>query len=97
PGEKLFEELLIGNKISETAHCRIMRSDEDIMPLSEINEKILQLQSAIKQDDLILVRSILQESITGFIPQCEVSDLLFKAEALNPPPQKPLMLISKIR
>lgn len=102
PGEKLFEELLIGNNISETAHSRIMRAEEDIIPLIELDQRLDDLKLAVQKDNLNLMRSILQQTITGFVPQCEVSDLLLKAEkkevvGLYENKKKPLMLVSKKR
>lgn len=99
PGEKLFEELLIGNNISETAHCRIMRAEEEIVPLSELNQQLDQLKQAVNENDLKLMRHILQQTIVGFIPQCEVSDLLLKAEEkelsnVTYEKKKPLVLVS---
>ena len=99
PGEKLFEELLIGNDISETAHCRIMRAKEEIIPLIQLNQLLGELKQALNDSDLNLMRHILQRSITGFIPQCEVSDLLLKAEEkylsnISYEKKKPLMLVS---
>jgi FlaA1/EpsC-like NDP-sugar epimerase len=99
PGEKLFEELLIGNNISETAHCRIMRAEEEIIPLYQLNQQLDQLKQAINDGDLNLMRQILTQSISGFIPQCEVSDFLLKAEEkdlsnVSYEKKQPLILVS---
>lgn len=102
PGEKLFEELLIGNNISETVHCRIMRAEEEVIPLIELNQRLSDLKLAIQEDNLNLMRKILQQTVVGFIPQCEVSDLLLKAEKKEvlgkyEGKKKPLMLVSNKR
>jgi FlaA1/EpsC-like NDP-sugar epimerase len=102
PGEKLFEELLIGNNISETVHCRIMRAEEEVIPLIELNQRLSELTLAIQEDNLNLMRKILQQTVSGFIPQCEVSDLLLKAEekevlAVYEGKKKPLVLVSSKR
>ncbi|MDF1583983.1 MAG: nucleoside-diphosphate sugar epimerase/dehydratase [Methyloprofundus sp.] len=80
PGEKLYEELLIGDNVSDTAHCRIMRAKEDVIPWGELNKRLDHLRVAIEHDDCLAMRAILTESVAGFVPQCEVSDWLWKAE-----------------
>lgn len=104
PGEKLFEELLIGNEISETAHRRILRAKEEVIDYPIINQRLQILKSHLEHDDLTGIRSILQDTITGFKPQCEISDILYKAEQAETTEEKiisskkkPLKLISKER
>jgi FlaA1/EpsC-like NDP-sugar epimerase len=102
PGEKLFEELLIGNEISETAHCRIMRAEEEIIPLPDLFQSLGELKLAVKQDNLKLMRDILQQAVSGFNPQCELNDLLLKEEEKEASKsfktkKNPLMLVSKNR
>ncbi|MBW6454096.1 MAG: polysaccharide biosynthesis protein [Methyloprofundus sp.] len=80
PGEKLYEELLIGDNVSDTAHCRIMRAKEDVIPWGELNKRLDRLRAAIEHDDCLAMRTILTESVAGFVPQCAVSDWLWKAE-----------------
>jgi len=79
PGEKLYEELLIGDNVSDTAHCRIMRAEEDVIPWGELNNRLEKLKLAIESDDFDGMRALLKDSVSGFIPQCEVRDLLWKA------------------
>ena len=76
PGEKLYEELLIGDKVSETEHQKIMRAEEKIVPWPELSVILTKLKAANKQGDCQRVRNILVEKIEGFKPQCEVEDLL---------------------
>lgn len=83
PGEKLFEELLIGNNISETAHCRIMRDEDEIVFWKGLKQNIEELKFALEQSDLLAMRNILQQSISGYAPQCEVNDILWKTEKEN--------------
>ena len=107
PGEKLFEELLIGNSISETAHCRIMRDEDEIVSWQGLKRSLDQLKFALEKNDIPAMRKILQESISGFSPQCEVNDILWKTEKENTnnlsakkaasSKKKPLKLVSKER
>ena len=50
PGEKLYEELLIGNDPKETAHKRIMMAREAFLPLGELTEILAQLDATRDED-----------------------------------------------
>ena len=67
-GEKLFEELLIGDNITITEHPRIMRAEEKMLSLASIDEKIKQLDKACHDFNILQVRDILLASETGYIP-----------------------------
>ncbi len=79
PGEKLYEELLIGDNVSDTVHSRIMRAEEDVIPWEELNMRLDRLKTAVEKDDCLEMRAILMESVSGFVPQCEVRDWLWMA------------------
>ena len=74
PGEKLYEELLIGDKVSETEHQKIMRAQERIISWPELQIVLTKLTQANEQNDYQEVRQILTETIDGFEPQCDVED-----------------------
>ncbi|TAK64094.1 nucleoside-diphosphate sugar epimerase/dehydratase [Methylobacter sp.] len=78
PGEKLYEELLIGDNVSKTAHARIMRAQEHIIPWAELKKMLSTLELATKNDDFGQIREILTDAVAGFVPQCEIEDLLWK-------------------
>ncbi len=78
PGEKLYEELLIGENVSETTHKRIMRAQEHVIAWVELVHLLNELQKATEAEDFERVRTILKYAVTGFIPQCDVEDLLWK-------------------
>jgi FlaA1/EpsC-like NDP-sugar epimerase len=78
PGEKLYEELLIGDNVSETSHPRIMRAEEQIIPWLELGKMLETLEKATKDDDFEKVRGVLKRAVSGFVPQCEIGDLLWK-------------------
>src|SRR5699024_9642660 len=51
PGEKLYEELLIGDNVSPTEHSMIMRADEDFLPWAELEVILQQLMTAARDGD----------------------------------------------
>ncbi len=78
PREKLYEELLIGDNVSKTGHARIMRAEEQVVPWVELDVMLATLEQAAKDDDFERVRKVLVDAVSGFIPQCEIEDLLWK-------------------
>jgi FlaA1/EpsC-like NDP-sugar epimerase len=76
PGEKLYEELLIGENDEQTKHPLIMSANEDSLSWESLKEYIVQFEKAIESNDVELSRQLLVESVKGFSPQCEVADLV---------------------
>jgi FlaA1/EpsC-like NDP-sugar epimerase len=77
PGEKLYEELLIGENVTETAHPRIMRASEEELQWNEIEQYLAQYDTAIVENDVEKIRQLLLESVRGYKPQCGIEDLLW--------------------
>jgi len=76
PGEKLYEELLIGENVNPTQHDLIQSADEDYIPLQQIEDYIDQFIEVIDNFDVDRGRTLLMEAVNGFRPQCENADLV---------------------
>lgn len=76
PGEKLYEELLIGDNVSATAHPRILRADEKLLPWRTIEDYLERLKTACDAGDSDRVRELLLAAVEEFSPQCGNQDLL---------------------
>lgn len=74
PGEKLYEELLIGDNVSKTRHEKIMRAEEKIIAWESLSKILEELERATIANDFESVRYILKQAVTGFNPQCAVMD-----------------------
>jgi FlaA1/EpsC-like NDP-sugar epimerase len=79
PGEKLFEELLIGDNPQATVHPRIMKADEDFLLLNLLTEKLDVLKNTIDHHDIQALRLMLKELVSGYVPQAEVVDWVVMA------------------
>lgn len=77
PGEKLYEELLIGGDVLETAHPMIMRSEEEFLEWTVLRDLLGQMIKAIKSDDYPQVRVLLQQIVTGYQPEAKIVDLMY--------------------
>jgi len=74
PGEKLYEELLIGDNPIATGHQRIMKAREDVLKWDELQIHLENLQSALDQQNVDLIRRILSELVSGYIPSENIVD-----------------------
>lgn len=76
PGEKLYEELLIGDNVSQTAHPKIMRAEETVIPWQSLQITLQAMFEANESNDSAETRSLLLSTIDGFSPQCDLTDWL---------------------
>lgn len=74
PGEKLYEELLIGEDVKPTEHPMIMRAEEDMLPWEELKARLQALLAAVDEDDYARVRMLLRETVHGYVPEGEIVD-----------------------
>ncbi|MGG2397491.1 polysaccharide biosynthesis protein [Pseudomonas sp. SH1-B] len=74
PGEKLYEELLIGEDVKPTEHPMIMRAEEDMLPWDELKVRLQALLAAVDEDDYAHVRVLLRETVHGYVPEGEIVD-----------------------
>jgi FlaA1/EpsC-like NDP-sugar epimerase len=66
PGEKLFEELLIGENTTATEHPRILRSDEPYLPAAELERELELLKAAMKMRDVETMQAVLMRTVEGY-------------------------------
>lgn len=69
PGEKLYEELLIGDNPAPTAHPRIMKAHEAFMTWPELQTQLSQLQQAAHHENLQAIKAVLLTCVHGFHEQ----------------------------
>ncbi|ANU37665.1 polysaccharide biosynthesis protein [Vibrio scophthalmi] len=77
PGEKLYEELLIGDNVGQTAHERIMTAQEVFLSLEEYNTLLETLDFACHNLEHENIRQLLLEAPTGFQPTDGIGDLVW--------------------
>jgi FlaA1/EpsC-like NDP-sugar epimerase len=77
PGEKLYEELLIGDNPKSTLHPRIMRAQEEFIPWTQFEAKLKSLEQALNVNDVGVIRLMMQQLVTGYIPSDEIMDWVY--------------------
>jgi FlaA1/EpsC-like NDP-sugar epimerase len=74
PGEKLYEELLIGDNPKPTQHPRIMKAQEQFVSWPQLQDKLNALSIAVGANDVPVIRALLQQLVSGYQPSGEVVD-----------------------
>ncbi|AGI26522.1 nucleotide sugar epimerase/dehydratase WbpM [Pseudomonas sp. ATCC 13867] len=77
PGEKLYEELLIGDNVQPTEHPMIMRADEEYLSWDVLKERLGALLKAVDSDDFVQVRQLLRETVSGYVPDGDIVDHIY--------------------
>lgn len=83
PGEKLYEELLIGDNVVATQHPMIMSANEDFLHWDELKSRLSELLDAVDNDDYARVRQLLRETVSGYTPEGEIVDYIYQQRKLD--------------
>ena len=78
PGEKLYEELLIGDEVQKTTHPRIMTASEVMLPWDKLHDILSRMESACRKMNQTELRALLLEAPAGFNPKDEICDLVWQ-------------------
>ncbi len=74
PGEKLYEELLIGDDPKQTSHPRIMKANERFMDWSTLQLRLNDLNQALALNDVEQMLTMLQELVAGYQREASIVD-----------------------
>jgi FlaA1/EpsC-like NDP-sugar epimerase len=80
PGEKLYEELLIGGEPQPTAHPRIMKSKEQFTEWNILEDELQTLEMALNINDVGVIRLIMERLVPGYTPSTEIVDWVYAEE-----------------
>ena len=72
-GEKLYEELLIGENTTGTSHPRIFKNSEPILPYEELAAALTRLEDAIVRRDNAALQELLNATVEGYAPAATVA------------------------
>ena len=77
PGEKLYEELLIGDNPKPTLHPRIMKAHEAFIPWDEFEARLNSLELVLNVNDVGVIRLMMQQLVAGYTPGDEIVDWVY--------------------
>lgn len=83
PGDKLYEELLIGESVLPTEHPMILRAQEEFIAWEPLKQILADLLQAIDADDYVRVRQLLRQAVNGYVPECEIVDWIHCQQKLH--------------
>jgi len=79
PGEKLYEELLIGDIVSKTDNPMILSAEEEMLTWDDLKLILDGLELAVDRGDQFKLRQLLVKAVPGFKPQSDIIDILYEA------------------
>ncbi|WP_260293653.1 polysaccharide biosynthesis protein [Sedimenticola hydrogenitrophicus] len=77
PGEKLYEELLIGDNPGATSHPRIMKAHDDFLAWPVLEEKLNALTIALNVNDVDVIKAMLEQMVSGYQPDQHIVDWVY--------------------
>jgi UDP-N-acetylglucosamine 4,6-dehydratase len=80
PGEKLYEELLIGDNVTSTDHPLIMRAEEEVLTWEVIQKVLDDFEDALNSCDQRMIRELLLGAVSGYKPQCGIEDAIYQEQ-----------------
>lgn len=80
PGEKLYEELLIGENTTGTSHPRIFKNSEPIVPYDDLIAVLERLEDAIQRLDEAEMQDLLRATVEGYVPASSGHPIAGKGE-----------------
>jgi FlaA1/EpsC-like NDP-sugar epimerase len=83
PGEKLYEELLLGDNVTGTGHPKIMRAEEERLSEEVIDRLINDLKVACDTNDCETIQKLLQLHVNGFDAKDGISDAMWNRRIEN--------------
>ena len=84
-GEKLYEELLLGESTTGTEHPRILRNSEPFVPAAELKSHLDVLRAAIADGNVEAIDAVLMRTVEGYRPVPPTAELTRSPATLAPP------------
>lgn len=83
PGEKLFEELLIGDNPERTSHPKIMKAHEQFIPWEKLKKQLKSLEAALARNDVGETHFIMSQMVSGYRLDGDIVDWVYLERARN--------------
>jgi len=80
PGEKLYEELLIGGTPRPTQHTRIMKAHEECPSFRHLQDKLNALKTVLAENNVVRIKAVLKQLVRGYQPADQVVDWIHLAQ-----------------
>src|SRR5690606_24739856 len=88
PGEKLFEELLIGDNPKPTSHPLIMKAHEEFIPWDALQLQLKAFEAALDANDVGRMKAMLAQLVAGYASNSDIVDWVFLEQEAEAAPLK---------
>ena len=78
PGEKLYEELLIGDHSENTIHPKIKKGNEPFLPWDKLEIKLTDLKKSVEINDVVSIIEIMKDLVSGYVFSDPIVDLAYQ-------------------
>lgn len=83
PGEKLYEELLIGDNPIKTPHPRIMKAQEPFLPWESLHKKLVELDVVVEKNDVSGIKALVSELVPGYAGHGRIVDWIHMEQSTD--------------
>lgn len=80
PGEKLFEELLLGNNPQSTEHPKIKRAQENFIDWNNLKKDLGTLNDLLRNNEINVILLLLKKLVNGFKNESNIVDWVYKEQ-----------------
>lgn len=80
PGEKLYEELLVGENPQPTSHPRVMKAHEEFSPWERLEDDLKGLEMLLNVNDVGAIRLMMERLVAGYKPIDSIVDWVYAEE-----------------
>ena len=81
PGEKLYEELLIGENPKKTNHSKIHKTDDPFIPFDQLENNLIKLRDFLENYQVNEVKSLLEKIVKSYKPNSKIIDHIYLEES----------------
>ena len=77
PGEKLYEELLIGDNPQSTEHPKIQKINDPFMPFEQLDNELIILKDLLDKYEISKVKKLLQKLVKSYNSNSKIVDHIY--------------------
>ena len=82
-GEKLYEELLIGDNPKHTSHPKILMTSEPYIPFTELEKELVNLKTLLNEDKSDKIKLLLNKLLKNYKSNSKLIDHLYEEKLIN--------------
>ncbi len=83
PGEKLYEELLIGDNPQKTNHFKILKTDDPFIPFNQLEGDLIKLKDLLENNQASEVKILLEKMVKFYKSNSEIVDHIYLEQSLS--------------